>query len=255
VPEGDTVYLAAQRLDSALSGETLLGSDFRVPKYATVDLSGKVIRSVRPRGKHLHFDLGDVSLHTHFKMQGSWHLYRKGQRWRKPSHRARVVLKTAAWDAVGFDLPVIELVVRSEPVVSYLGPDLLDERFNLGDAVRRMKLEPDRPLGEALVDQTNMAGLGNVYKSEVPFLAGVDPATPVRDVCDLGSIIELARKVIRASRSTGSQITTGDPRPGRQHWVYKRGGLPCLRCGTLISRTRDANERVTYWCPGCQPQL
>jgi endonuclease VIII len=252
VPEGDTVYLAAQRLDSALSGETITGSDFRVPKYATVDLTGKVIRKVRPRGKHLFFEMGDISLHTHFKMQGSWHLYRAGQRWRRPGYQARVILETRQWTAVGFDLPVIELVTDVEAVVAHLGSDLLDQNFDLADSARRMAVNPERPVGDTLVDQTVLAGLGNVYKSEVCFLAGIDPRTPVKQVSDIGSVLQLARRVIRANRSTGSQITTGDKRPGRQHWVYRRKGLPCRRCGTPISMARDGSDRVTYWCSTCQ---
>jgi endonuclease VIII len=252
VPEGDTVYLAAQRLDSALSGQTVTSSDFRIPKYATVDLAGKVIQGVRPRGKHLFFDMGDVSLHTHFKMQGSWHLYRRGQRWRRPAHQARVILKTERWTAVGFDLPVIELVREADAVVAHLGSDLLDENFDPADAERRILLQPDRPLGEALLDQTVVAGLGNVYRSEVCFLAGLDPRMPVRNVRDVGSVLQLARRMIMGNRATGSQITTGDKRPGRQHWVYKRNGFGCRRCGTPISMARDANDRVTYWCPSCQ---
>jgi endonuclease-8 len=254
VPEGDTVYLAARRLDSALSGETIIASDFRIPKYAEVDLSGRVIQSVKPRGKHLFFDLGNVSLHTHFKMQGSWHLYRSGQRWRRPSHQARVVLKTATWDAVGFDLPVIELLSESTPAVAHLGPDLLDDDFDLVEATKRATSDSDRSLGDVLVDQTVIAGLGNVYKSEVPFLAGIDPRSRVGRVKNIESVMKLARKVIRANRATGNQVTTGDPRPRRQHWVYKRDGLPCLRCGTRIAMARDGKDRVTYWCPSCQPE-
>jgi endonuclease-8 len=255
VPEGDTVYLAAQRLNTALRGQTIVGSDFRIPRYATVNLSGKVIREVRPAGKHLFFDLGDVSLHTHFKMQGSWHLYRRGERWRKPAYQARVILKTQPWDAVGFDLPVIELVTDPQAVVAHLGPDLLAQDFDLGEAVRRMTLDPDRSLGDCLLDQTVVAGLGNVYKSEVAFLAGLDPRTVVKRVPDVADVLQLARRMIRANRSTGSQITTGDTRRGRQRWVYGRAGSPCLRCGTRIAMERDGTERVTYWCPACQPEL
>jgi endonuclease-8 len=254
VPEGDTVYLAARRLDSALSGETILASEFRIPKYAEVDLSGRVIHSVKPRGKHLFFDLGDVSLHTHFKMQGSWHLYRTGQRWRRPAHQARVILKTESWNAVGFDLPVIELVSDSTPTVEHLGPDLLEDDFDIAEATTRARANPDKSLGDVLVDQTVVAGLGNVYKSEIPYLAGIDPRTPVGHVKNVEFVMKLARKVIRANRSTGNQVTTGDPRPGRQHWVYKRDGLACLRCGTRIAMDRDGKDRVTYWCPSCQPE-
>jgi endonuclease VIII len=255
VPEGDTVYLAAQRLNSALRGQTITGSDFRVPRYATVDLSGRVIREVRPAGKHLFFDLGDVTLHTHFKMQGSWHLYKSGERWRRPAHQARVVLRTRSWAAVGFDLPVIELVTDPQAVVAHLGPDLLAENFDLDEAMWRMSLDPDRPVGDCLLDQTVVAGLGNVYKSEVAFLAGVHPHTPVKRVTDVARVLQLARRTIRANRTTGSQITTGDRRRGRQHWVYGRGGSPCLRCGTPVEMDRDGTERVTYWCPSCQPEL
>jgi endonuclease VIII len=252
MPEGDTVYLAAHRLDAALRGEILSRSEFRVPRYATVDLAGRSIRSVFPRGKHLFFDLGDVSLHTHFKMQGSWHLYRPRQRWRKPIHHARIILETARWIAVGFDLPVIELVRDPDAVISHLGPDLLSADFDAADAERRIALHPERQLGEVLIDQTVIAGLGNVYRSEVCFVAGLDPRTPVRLVPDVPSVVSLAGRMIRANRSTGSQITTGDTRAGRQHWVYERSGLPCLRCGTRISTQRDGSDRMTYWCGSCQ---
>lgn len=253
MPEGDTVYLAAQRLDTALRGQTIVASDFRIPKYASVDLSGRVVREVRPAGKHLFFDLGDLSLHTHFKMQGSWHLYRTGERWKKPAHQARVILRTRSWDAVGFDLPVIELVTDPQAVVAHLGPDLLAENFDPDEAIRRMTSDPERSLGDVLIDQTVVAGLGNVYKSEVAFLAGVDPRTPVERVPDVARILQLAKRAIGANRSTGSQITTGDTRRGRQRWVYGRGGEPCLRCGTRIAVERDGTQRVTYWCPACQP--
>jgi endonuclease VIII len=255
VPEGDTVYLAAQRLNAALSGKTIVRSEFRIPRYATVNLSGRRIETVRPAGKHIFFDMGDISLHTHFKMQGSWHLYRSGERWRKPAHQARVILKTEPWHAVGFDLPVIELVTDPEAIVAQLGPDLLSENFDLEEAVVRMVREADRPLGETLIDQSVVAGLGNVYKSEVPFLAGIDPRTPVSRVKDITSVVRLARRVIMANRTTGSQITTGDTRHGRQRWVYERAGHPCRRCGTSIAMDRDGGGRVTYWCPVCQSEI
>ena len=252
MPEGNTVYLAAKRLDAALRGETITASDFRVPRYATVDLSGRIVRSVTPTGKHLLFDLGDVTLHTHFRMQGSWHLYRSGERWKRPAHQARVVLTTDKWVAVGFDLPVIELVRDPATVVSELGPDLMSESFDLQEAIRRLRRVPSRPVGEALVDQRVVAGLGNVYRSEVCFLLGIDPATPVEQV-DAAPMLRLARRMIQANRTRGSQITTGDLRPRRSRWVYGRGGSPCYRCGTTISSSRDAGGRVVYSCPSCQP--
>ncbi len=255
MPEGDTVYLAGRRLHRALGGKSLTRTDFRVPRYATTDLSGRTLNEVASRGKHLMFRIeGNVTLHTHFKMQGSWHLYRSGQRWKGPGFDARVILENADHVAVGFRLPVVDLIETAEEaaVVGHLGPDLLAPDWDADEAARRMMLAPDRPVAETLLDQSVMAGLGNVYKSEICFLSGLDPSTPVAELADPGALIDLSKRVIEANRETGSQITTGDPRPGRRHWVYGRAGQPCRRCGTSI-RLDAKGERVTYWCPRCQP--
>ena len=259
MPEGDTVFLAAGRLDRALRGRVLTGSDFRVPRYSTLDLSGRRVQEVVARGKHILFRLtGDVTLHTHFEMDGAWHIYRSGERWRAPAHEARVVLATDVFSVVGFRLPVIDVLDRAdeERVVGHLGPDLLGPDWDPDEAERRLVADPACPIGDALLDQAVMAGLGNVYRSEICFLMGLDPMTPVGEVPDPARVVARSRAVIFANRNTGNQITTGDARPGRTHWVYGRGGEPCRRCGAAIERSHagpTGRERVIYRCPRCQP--
>jgi endonuclease-8 len=259
VPEGDTVFVAATRLNAALAHRTLTKTDFRVPRFATVDLSGRELFEVFPRGKHLLFRIeGGVTLHTHYKMEGSWHLYRHGERWRGPAFQVRAVLSTAEWVAVGFRLAITELLATSaeDDAVGHLGPDVLGPDWDADEALRRLQAAPDVPIAEALLDQTIMAGPGNVYKCEICFLRGVHPKTPVRDVADLPGLIDLTKRLMEANRTTGMQITTGDARPGRERWVYGRKGAPCRRCRTPVRReltTATATDRVTYWCPHCQP--
>jgi endonuclease VIII len=254
VPEGDTVHLAARRLHHALSGQVITSSDLRVPRYATIDLSGKRVLEVVARGKHLLFRFeGGLTLHTHYKMEGSWHLYHPGEKWRGPAFQVRAVLTTSEWVAVGFRLATTEVIetASEETVVGHLGPDVLGEDWDLDTAVRNLERDPARPIGETLLDQRNAAGFGNVYKSELCFLRGVDPWTPVGEV-DVRGMVALGKKLMEANRNTGAQITTGDERPGRRQWVYGRGGQACRRCGTMIKRADPSGERVTYWCPKCQ---
>lgn len=259
MPEGDTVHLAARRLNLALAGRTLLaGSELRVPAFATSHLPGRRVGSVDARGKHILFRLDDdLVLHTHFKMEGSWHLYRSGSRWRGPAFEVRAVLVTDEWNAVGYRLAVVELLEpqEAEAALAYLGPDVLGDDWNETEAIRRMQDRPDATIAEALLDQSVMAGPGNVYKSEICFLAGVHPLTRIRDV-DVDTVVSLTKRTMEANRATGSQVTTGDPRPGRSRWVYGRGGQPCRRCRTRIQRAEHewkSVRRVTYWCPSCQP--
>jgi endonuclease VIII len=199
----------------------------------------------------------NVTLHTHFKMEGEWHLYRHGRRFRGPGHQVRVILETEEWVAVGFRLGIVELVPTSkeEDVVGHLGPDLLGPDWDADVALKNLTADGERPISDVLLDQRVMAGLGNIYKSELCFLSGLDPWTPVAAVPDPAGFVERAKRVIEANRTTGMQITTGENRPGRRHWVYGRGGEACRRCGTPISRRVDIGERVTYWCPSCQPQV
>lgn len=259
MPEGDTVFVAATRLNKAIAGHVLTKTDFRVPRFATVDLSGRRLHEVIPRGKHLMFRIeGGVTLHTHYKMEGSWHLYRHGEKWRGPAFQVRAILETDRWVAVGFRLAITELIktAAEREVVGHLGPDVLGPDWDAGEALRRLREAGERTIAEALLDQTIMAGPGNVYKCEICFLRGVHPDTPVSKVPDLEGLIALTKRLMDANRETGIQITTGDPRPGRERWVYGRAGKPCRRCGTGISRVQrreSAEDRVTYWCPSCQP--
>jgi len=260
MPEGDVVWLAAKRLRGALAGRVLIRSDFRVPALATADLAGSTVDTVVAKGKHLlfRFDSG-LTLHTHFKMDGAWRLYRPGERWRGGAQsQVRAVLENTAWLAVGYRLPVVELLPTSEEsrVVGHLGPDLLGPDWDLAEAVRRIEAAPDREIGVALLDQRNLAGIGNVYKAETCFLRGVSPWSPASAVPDLPALVTLARRLLDANKEGYAQATTGDIRRGRSHWVYDRARQPCRRCGTPIAVAMQgdaAEERATYWCPRCQP--
>jgi endonuclease VIII len=262
VAEGDTVHLAASRLDAALRGQRLVRTDFRVPAFTTSDLSGQTVNEVVARGKHilLRTDAG-MTLHSHLKMEGAWHLHRPGERWRGgPGHWVRAVLETEQWVAVGYRLGVVELLpaAREQEVVGHLGPDPLGDNWNPAEAVRRLASDPGRPIGDALLDQRVMAGPGNIYRCEACFLRGVDPSTAVGDVADLPAVVDLMKRLMEANRETGRQITTGDARRGREHWVYGRARRPCRRCGAPIQRSlpaRSATDRVVFWCPQCQPEL
>lgn len=258
MPEGDTVHLTATRLHRALSGRTLVSTDFRVPRLATADLASQRVREVVARGKHLllRTDAG-VTLHSHLKMEGAWHLYRPGERWRGPAFQVRVVLATEPWIGVGFRLGICELVAtdREHEVVGHLGPDVLGPDWSLEEAARRLRADPERPIGAALLDQRAIAGPGNVWKSEICFLRGVSPWTPVGEIDDLEGMLELLKRMMEVNRPIGHQVTTGDTRRGRTHWVAERTDEPCRRCGTPIRRSGQAangSERVTYWCPTCQ---
>jgi endonuclease-8 len=258
VPEGDTVWLAARRLHDALAGRLLTRSDFRVPQLATTDLTGRAVLAVVSRGKHLLTRVdGGLSLHTHFRMDGSWHLYRPGARWSGgPGWQVRVILANADWQAVGYRLPVVELLAtgREPDVVGHLGPDLLGEDWDSSEAVRRLSRRPEREIGPALLDQRNLAGVGNLYKTEALFLTGVTPWTAVADV-DVPGLVRRVRRLLLANRDHWEQTTTGNTRPGQEHWVFERAGRPCRRCGTRVAEAMQGEppyDRVSVWCPVCQ---
>lgn len=257
MPEGDTVYQAAKRLNAALAGQVVTTSDFRVPAYATVDLSGEIVHSVASRGKHLLMRIGNRVVHSHLKMEGEWRVHRPGERWRRPAFQARVVIETSGVVAVGFDLGTVEVFPAGEEGgrMSYLGPDLLGPDWDAAEAVRRIASQPDAPIGVALSEQRNLAGLGNVYVNELCFLRGIRPDRAVRDV-PLEPLVDLARRIIRANRDRISRTTTGNDRRGERLWVYSRGGEPCRRCGTRIEHGRlgrnEVELRETWWCPSCQ---
>lgn len=257
MPEGDNVYRTARTLNDALAGSVLTGCDIRVPAFATVDLTGRTVHEVVSRGKHLLARIGEDTLHSHLKMEGSWRLYRHGQRWGRPAFEARVVLTTADWQAVGFALAEVQVVPTAHEgeLVGHLGPDLLAEDWDPDEAVRRLAARPDVPIAVALLDQRNLAGLGNVYVNELCFLRGTLPTRPVGDV-DLPAVVHLAHRLIVANRDRFERTTTGDLRRGNRLWVYGRGGEPCRRCGTRIRHTRlgrtELELRETYHCPHCQ---
>jgi endonuclease VIII len=260
MPEGDTVWLAGHRLHNALASRRLTRTDFRVPQLATADLAGRSVQEVVSRGKHLLTRIDDdLTLHTHFRMDGTWHLYRVGHRWRGgPDWQVRVVLTTERWHAVGYRLPVVELLARADEhrAVGHLGPDLLGAGWDLDEAVRRLAATPDREVGDALVDQRNLAGIGNLYKAETLFLSRLSPWRRVRDVPDLGAVVEQARRLLTTNRNHPAQVTTGVNRRGQEHWVYERTGKPCRRCRTLVTVASQGTppfDRLTYWCSTCQP--
>ncbi|MEP6697935.1 MAG: DNA-formamidopyrimidine glycosylase family protein [Pseudonocardiales bacterium] len=260
MPEGDTVYLTAKRLHEALAGEPVIASDFRVPHLATADVAGRTVLEVVPRGKHLLMRFNDArTLHTHLRMDGSWQIYAADGPWRRPAHHARVVLRTRHRQAVGFRVHDIALLPTAEEagLVGHLGPDLLDPAVDLEEAVRRLVERPDREIAPALLDQGNLAGIGNLYKSEVLFLRGLSPWAAVRGVPDVPAVVRLARRLLVANKDRWEQITTGETAPGRQHWVFERSGRPCRRCGTTIRSAEQGDppyQRLSYWCPHCQPR-
>jgi endonuclease-8 len=260
MPEGDTVWNTARVLEKALVGDVLTGSDFRVPQLATTDLTGWTVASSGSRGKHLLLRLtrdGEaLTLHSHLRMEGSWRAYRAGERWSgRPAHLIRVVLKTRRSTAVGFHLHEVALLPTAEEKASldYLGPDLLGADWDPDEAERRIAERPDQTISEALLDQRNLAGVGNLYKAETLFLSGVWPWTPVKDVPNLARTVRLAQKLLASNKGRWTQTTTGSLRRGETSYVYGRKAQPCRRCGTAIQKA-DLDERVTYWCPFCQPE-
>jgi endonuclease VIII len=196
-------------------------------------------------------------LHTHFRMDGSWHLYRQGRTWHGgPEWQVRAVLETADWQAVGYRLPVVELLDARgvEALLGRLGPDILDDDVKLDDVVKRLREQGDRAIGDTLLDQSVVAGFGLIYVTETLFLRGIPPQAPVTSIADLPGLVETGRALMRANRARGAQASTGSLRD--QHYVYGRAGRACLRCSTRIAYAKQRSgsyERDAYWCPHCQP--
>jgi endonuclease-8 len=257
MPEGDTVYRTAINLDRALSGRALTRCDLRVPAFATVDLSGRTVNEVVSRGKHVLVRTDDFTIHSHLKMEGSWHTYQHGSAWRRPEWQARAILANVDWVAVGFQLGTLDVVARSDEssVVGYLGPDLLGPDWDPAEALRRLTADPARPVGLALLDQRVMAGLGNVYRNELCFLSGVLPTRRVGDIDQPQKLVDLAHRLLDANKDRATRSTTGKLR-GATDWVSRRDGKPCYRCGATVRRGQlgedDLQLRDTYWCPHCQ---
>ncbi|MGW3078221.1 DNA-formamidopyrimidine glycosylase family protein [Kitasatospora sp. NPDC001132] len=259
MPEGDSVYRVAAHLHEVLAGQPLTSADLRVPAHATADLIGRRVLEVAPRGKHLLARLeGGLTLHTHLRMDGRWVLYRPGERWSGgPDREIRAVLGTDRGTAVGYRLPVVELLRTTDErrIVGHLGPDLLGPDWDPVEAVRRLLARPGRPVVEALLDQRNLAGIGNVYANELCFVAGVTPWTEVGELPHPDRLVERARQMLEANKLRPGHITTGDTRPGYQHWVYGRAGRPCPRCVTPVAAGRQGSpprDRAVFWCPYCQ---
>ncbi|MFE6160327.1 Fpg/Nei family DNA glycosylase [Streptomyces sp. NPDC056486] len=261
MPEGDTIHQAARRLHTALAGHTVTRSDLRVPKLATVDLTGRTVLDVTPRGKHLLTRIeGGLTLHSHLRMDGSWRVYAPGERWSGgPGYQIRAILGTAERTAVGYRLPVLELLRTADEhkAVGHLGPDLLGPDWDPEKALDNLLATPERPLGEALLDQRNLAGIGNVFKSEICFLLGTTPWLPIGELPaeTAARLPALSKKLLEANRDRPSRTTTGRDRPGQRLYVYGRAPRPCLRCGTPIRKAQQGDgsrDRPTYWCPSCQ---
>jgi endonuclease-8 len=261
MPEGDTVWQAARRLDDALAGHRLVRAELRVPSLATAELRGRTVLEVVPRGKHLltRFD-GGLTLHSHLRMDGAWRVYGRGERWRGgPAHQIRAILATAERTAVGYRLPVLELLRTAEEhrAVGHLGPDLLGPDWDPARALRRLLADPARPLGAALLDQCTMAGIGNVYMAELCFLARATPWLPVGELPAPAELVATAARLLGANRERPVRTTTATGARTQRLYVYGRAGRPCPRCHTPIRVVSAAHgapgrERPTYWCPGCQ---
>ena len=270
MPEGDTIHRAAATLQRAIGGQVVTRFESVLPALSRVDadapLRGRTIERVEARGKHvLIWFSGDLVLRTHMRMNGSWHIYRPGERWQRPHRDMRIVIETAAMHAVAFTVPVAEFITArdllNDGVISDLGPDPLADTFRAEDAIERIQAQGDTEIADVLLDQRVISGIGNVFKSEVLFGARVNPFVPVSQLTreQLEAIVDVATRFMRAnvvsgfSRTGGMRRTTGRADPSARLWVYGRAGQPCRRCGTPISRRKQGPyARSTYWCPRCQ---
>ncbi len=275
MPEGDTIFRAARTLNRALAGQTVTGFETVFPQLSRIDqdypIVGRTVESVESQGKWMLMRFsGDLTLLTHMRMNGSWHIYRPGEAWRRGRNRMRVVIETADFVAVGFDVPVAEFhdsaSLARHPSLSRLGPDVLDETFDPAEAADRLRELGELPVGEALLRQSMVAGIGNVYKSEICFACRVNPFRQVASLTDaeLLCLTTTAQQYLRANVTdasapgivayAGFRRTTRRADPSSRLWVYGRNHQPCRRCGAAIqSRKQGAAARVTFWCPRCQP--
>jgi endonuclease-8 len=267
LPEGDTIWRTAAALRRRIGGK--LVSDARPAAIAR--LKGRRVESVEPNGKHLlmRFE-GGIALHSHMRMTGSWHLYRRGEPWRQPQWRATAVLSFDDVVAVCFAAPVMELVRDAQAPVAHLGPDILVDPFDLDTVIRRARLSEAATLGELLLEQRVCAGIGNIYKSEALWALGLDAWMPPAELDDgrFRRLYLTARDLMRRNLVTGGKsrdpddMTPGSSRDPdgrsigrRRHAVHGRGGRPCPRCGTPIRiRAQGRQARLTYFCPRCQAE-
>jgi endonuclease-8 len=275
MPEGDTIYRAACTLNRALSGQTVERFETVLAQLARVDtdtpLRGRTIDEVSASGKHLLIRFsGDLVLRTHMRMNGSWHIYRPGERWRRRRADMRVALFTKDWVAVGFNIPVAELhdarSLARQADIRGQGPDVLGPEFNVSEVIQRVRLRPEATVAEVLLNQRIAAGIGNVYKSETLFLCGIDPfsTSGALEDDDIAALYATARKLMKANVVDGTSAaivtyaghrrTTHRSGDGEGLWVYGRRGEACRKCGAPIEYAkRGLDARSTYWCPSCQP--
>ncbi len=264
MPEGDTIFQTAAALRPLLVGCTILAARARAPGPAIERIVGSHVTSVEPLGKHMliRFDNG-LALHTHLRMSGTWHRYAPGEPWKIPAWKARVVLEVPEHVVVCFNAPIAELMdaraVELHPALRSLGPDLLAAEFPTELVFQRLKARADLEVAEALLDQRAMAGVGNVFKSEILFAESVNPWTLVSALHadTLQCLIATSRRLLLDNARPGDphRVTTrGDPSASGSLWVYGRANLPCTRCRTPIQvRRQGPLNRPTYWCPHCQP--
>lgn len=273
MPEGDSVYQLAQRLQFMV-GREVLRTQLRVPRYALADFSGAAVDRIWPYGKHLFMQFGQQVLHTHLKMEGTWAMHLKGDRWKKPGHTARVVLELAGSphprpiEVVGHSLGLVRVfpVNHYGELMGYLGPDVLGSEWEATgreEARRRLLARPERPVGTALLDQKNLAGVGNEYRAEICFICGIHPATPVREA-DIDQVLAVTHRLMSVNRDSPLRVSTGVRRAGENSYVFGRNHKPCRRCGTRIRQDflggidlggeAEELERVIWWCPRCQPR-
>jgi endonuclease VIII len=276
VPEGDTIFRSARALEQGLAGHQVTLFETACAPLASVHdqspVTGRILERVESRGKWLliHFS-GDLILATHMLMSGSWHIYRVGERWQRPRSQMRIVLGTADLLAVAFNVPVARFytarTLQRFAGVAGLGPDVLGASFAADEAKARLLEHAEEEVGNVLLNQRVMAGIGNVFKSEICFACGVNPFRKVADLRpqEIACLLDTARRFLSANVAegagdgivtyTGGRRTTGSSNPAARLWVYHRGGSACRRCGTLIQRRKQSpGARTTFWCPDCQKE-
>jgi len=282
MPEGDTLFRAATTLRKALLGRTVTRFESSVPGVSVVDdrtpVAGRVVSAVEARGKHLLITFSppsgdspiphtpspqppapDLILHTHLRMTGSWHVYRPGEPWQKPERYAKVVIHTGAFIAPCFSAPVVELLTEWQAQrhtdLQELGPDAMTEEFDAEEAKQRILRRPDVEIGVALMNQRLMAGVGNVYKSEVLFMLRVSPFSKVRELGEnvVEQLVAESHRYLRLNQDRGSRRTVFGLSERDRLWAYGRSGEPCRVCGeTIRMRRQGLDARSTYYCPRCQ---
>jgi endonuclease-8 len=274
VPEGDTIFRAARTLQRAIAGRVVTGFETVLPALQRVHddhpVTGRTVERCWAVGKHLLIGFsGELVLRTHMRMNGSWHVYRPGEAWQRPRLDMRVAIVTDAFVAVGFNVPVAEWLdersLARSRALARLGPDLLSPGFDRAAAIARLRERASTSIADALLDQGALAGIGNVYKSEVCFLCAVDPFAPVSSLDDvrLAALVDTAGTLLRANvvddspgqivTYRGLRRTTRRSDPDERLWVYGRAGKPCRRCGAPIRMVKQGDDaRVTYFCERCQ---